>query len=330
VIRVALAVVALLATAGCALPLPAEPAAWPAGIPGRVELATTPFHAQDRYQCGPAALATVFGAAGVAVAPDALVGEVYLPARRGSLQTELIAATRRRDLVAYELEPSFEALLREVAAGQPVLVLQNLGIDAWPRWHYAVVIGYDVAADELLLRSGTTARQRLSRRRFEGSWQRAGRWALVVSRPAEPPVTAAPLRWLRAAADLEQTGRVVAARAAQRAAATRWPDAPLAAVALANGELSDGDAAAAERTLRQTVARGAADAIVHNNLADLLGKRGCRAAALHAVDAAAALLGPQSNAVIAAAVAATRAELLALPEAEDADGCDSPPAAAAR
>jgi hypothetical protein len=330
VIRAALAVVALLATTGCALRLPPAPAAWPAGIPGQVELAATPFHAQDRYQCGPAALATVFGAAGVAVAPDALVDEVYLPARRGSLQTELIAATRRRDLVAYELEPSFEALLREIAAGQPVLVLQNLGIDAWPRWHYAVVIGYDVAADELLLRSGTTARERLSRRRFDASWQRAGRWALVVSGPAAPSATAVPLRWLRTAADLEQTGRIAAARVAQRAAVARWPEVPLAAVALANGELADGDAAAAERTLRQAVARGAADVIVHNNLADLLGKRGCRAAALHAVEAAAAVLGAQSDAAIAAAVVATRAELLAMPEGADAGGCDSPTAAAAR
>jgi tetratricopeptide (TPR) repeat protein len=330
VIRAALAVVALLATTGCALRLPPAPATWPAGIPERAEIAATPFHAQDRYQCGPAALATVFGAAGVAVAPESLVDEVYLPARRGSLQTELIAATRRRDLVAYELERSFEALLNEIVAGQPVLVLQNLGIDAWPRWHYAVVIGYDVAADVLLLRSGTTARQRLSRRRFEGSWQRAGRWALVVSRADSPPVTAMPLRWLRAAADLEQTGRIAAARIAQRTAAARWPEFSLAAVALANGELADGDAAAAERTLRQAVARGAADAIVHNNLADLLGKRGCRAAALQAVEAAATLLAPQTDAVVAAAVAATRAELLALPEVADAGGCDSPPAAAAR
>lgn len=329
-IRAALAVVALLATTGCALRLPPAPAAWPAGIPERVELAATPFHAQDRYQCGPAALATVLGSAGIIVTPDSLVDEVYLPARRGSLQTELIAATRRRDLVAYELEPSFEALLREIAAGQPVLVLQNLGIDAWPRWHYAVVIGYDVAADELLLRSGTTARERLSRRRFDGSWQRAGRWALVASRPAAPSATAVPLRWLRAAADLEQTGRTAAARIAQRAAVARWPAVPLAAVSLANGELADGDAAAAERTLRQAVARGAADAIVYNNLADLIGKRGCRAAGLQAVEAAATLLAPQADAVIAAAVAATRAELLALPAGEDAGGCDTPPAAVAR
>ena len=31
----------------------------------------------------------------------------------------------------------------QVAAGSPVLVLQQLGVGPWPAWHYAVVIGYD-------------------------------------------------------------------------------------------------------------------------------------------------------------------------------------------
>lgn len=335
-IRAALVAVAALATAGCALrPAAGEPPAWPADLPAAVELTATPFHAQDRYQCGPAALATVLESAGVQVAPDPLVGEVYLPARRGSLQTELIAATRRRDRVAYEIEPAFAVLLREVAAGRPVLVLQNLAIDAWPRWHYAVAIGYDIAADHVLLRSGTTARQFMSRRRFDSSWRRAGRWGLVVSRPDAPPVTAAPLRWLRAAADLDTTGRREAARAAQRAAVARWPESALAAVALANGQLADGDAAAAEGSLHAAVARGAADAIVYNNLADLRGARGCRSAALQAIaqaelqlgaaDSNPAGTGTGSASAVRAAVAATRAALLARPAAAEPAGCDTPP-----
>jgi hypothetical protein len=334
VIRAALVAVAALATAGCALrPATVAPPAWPADLPAAVELTATPFHAQDRYQCGPAALATVLESAGVVVTPEALVDEVYLPARRGSLQTELIAATRRRARLAYELEPDFATLLREVAAGRPVLVLQNLAIDAWPRWHYAVVIGYDVAADRLVLRSGTTARQWMSRRRFDSSWRRAGRWAVVVSRPAEPPRTAAPLRWLRAAADLDVTQRRDAARAAQHAAVERWPDSALAAVALANGQLADGDAATAERSLHAAVARGAADAIVYNNLADLRGKRGCRRAALQAIEQAELQLGAADSrqaggvgaSALRAAVAATRAALPALADAAEPAGCDTPP-----
>src|SRR5512139_1678185 len=117
-----------------------------AQLPRRVELAATPFLPQARYQCGPAALATVLAARGVTVSPEELVREVYLPARQGGL-------------LAVAVEPDLDAVLEEVAAGNPVLVLQNLGLDWLPRWHYAVVVGYDLDAQELLLRSGTEPRR---------------------------------------------------------------------------------------------------------------------------------------------------------------------------
>ena len=86
----------LLWLTGCATPqvaaLLARP---PATLPARVELTGVPFHPQEEYQCGPAALATVLVHAGVATTPDALVPEVYLPARGGSLQAEMLAAARR-------------------------------------------------------------------------------------------------------------------------------------------------------------------------------------------------------------------------------------------
>src|SRR5690606_15890104 len=58
-------------------------------------LDNVPFFAQDEYQCGPAALATVLVADGVEVTPEELVDQVYVPARQGSLQIEMLAAPRR-------------------------------------------------------------------------------------------------------------------------------------------------------------------------------------------------------------------------------------------
>ena len=58
-------------------------------LPAAVELSDTPFYPQQRYQCGPAALATVLGAQGVDVAPEALVDAVYVPALHGSLPEEI-------------------------------------------------------------------------------------------------------------------------------------------------------------------------------------------------------------------------------------------------
>ena len=151
-------------------------------LPAQVELTATPFHPQTEHQCGPAALATVLGAAGHAVDPAALAAEVYLPGREGSLQPELVAAVRARGLLAYEVGPSLSDLLAEVASGRPVLVLQQLGAGPWPYWHYAVVIGYDKARGQVLLRSGTDARLGLRASLFESTWDRGGRWGLVAAR----------------------------------------------------------------------------------------------------------------------------------------------------
>ncbi|TVQ74520.1 MAG: hypothetical protein EA372_02275, partial [Chromatiaceae bacterium] len=87
---------AILLLSGCATPLQTrdllnEP---PDELPRQVELDQTPFHPQELYQCGPAALATVLGARGLIVHPDDLVEEVYLPERQGTLQTEMLAAAR--------------------------------------------------------------------------------------------------------------------------------------------------------------------------------------------------------------------------------------------
>ena len=85
-----------------------------------------------------------------------------MPQLKGSLQAEMIAATRPYDRIAYRVAPNLGALLATLAEGHPVLVLQNLGVDSVPFWHYAVAIGYDAARNEVLLRSGIERRARVS------------------------------------------------------------------------------------------------------------------------------------------------------------------------
>jgi len=74
----------------------------------RVEIARTPFFPRAITQCGPAALATILTASGADTTPAALTSEVYLPGRRGSLQSELLASARRHARVAYVLDPSVD------------------------------------------------------------------------------------------------------------------------------------------------------------------------------------------------------------------------------
>src|SRR5690606_37665875 len=131
-----------------------ETAAWRSPV----ELEDTPFFPQEKYQCGPAALATVLASSGVDVRPEVLTPRVYVPERGGSLQPEMLAASRDFGRLPYVIEPNLPSLLAEVAAGRPVLVLQNLGVRFAPAWHYAVVVGFSPETGEIVLRSGTQRR----------------------------------------------------------------------------------------------------------------------------------------------------------------------------
>ena len=112
-----------------------------------------PFYAQDAYQCGPASLAMMLNYRGLTTTPEMLKERVYIPQRRGSLQIELVAAAREHDLLVYPVPRKLEAILTELEAGNPVLVMQNLAVKWLPQWHYAVVIGYDLNQQLQLLSS---------------------------------------------------------------------------------------------------------------------------------------------------------------------------------
>jgi hypothetical protein len=290
------------------------------GVPVEsVELAQTPFFPQDANECGPAALATALAATGVEVTPDDLVPLLYLPGRQGSLQAEVVAATRRHGRVPYPLAPRLDELLATVAGGTPVLVLQNLRFSSWPRWHYAVVVGFDTADDTVILRSGTERRRILSVAAFERSWSLADRWALAVVAPDAPPPRAEPRAWLRAASAFEELGQAALAERAYRAAAQRWPDQPLPWQVLANLRHAQRDLAGAEAALREALAR-APSAATLNNLASVLLERGCPCAARAALDRAAPLDAGEPE---RAALSRTRAQVDA-DRRQDAPGCRAP------
>lgn len=244
-----------------------------------VELTATPFFAQEDHQCGPAALATVLAADGVGVVPDDLVPLIYLPQRKGSLQTELIAATRHYQRLPYLLQGGLPALLQEVESGKPVLVLQNLGVSFWPAWHYAVVVGFDPERNQLILRSGRKQRLRMSARSFLRTWNLAAQWALVVTTADRVPVTARPQPWVQTAAAFESLQQISIAARAYAAGLQRWPQEPLLWFASANAAYAARDLPAAAAALRRAVELAPDDAAARNNLAQVLIEQGCGAQA---------------------------------------------------
>jgi hypothetical protein len=273
---------AVLLLAGCAAMVPQTMGLrtdWPAGVPRQVELGQVPFYPQDEFQCGPAALAMAMTYSGVRTAPASLVDQVWLPSRRGSLQVEMLATPRRHGLVSYRLEPRYADLLREVAAGNPVVVLQDVG-PMFTEWHYAVVNGFDYDTGTILLRSGLQLRQQMPFTYFERTWMAGNYWAMVVTPPDRIPVTATEERWLDALLGLARGKDLDATVRAYATALKRWPDSLPAAVGLANQLHARGSLDEAADVLRTALRKHPRSVIVLNNLAQTLSDQGRHAEAL--------------------------------------------------
>ena len=298
-VRVAALGVAALGAVSCAAAPQLPPGA------RAEELTAVPFFPQTDYQCGPAALATVLAHAGAPVDAEGLVREVYVEGLRGSLQPELLGATRRHGFIPYVIAPEPSALMAELAARRPVLVLQNQGVERVPVWHYAVVVG--IEDDNVVLRSGTEERRIERASRFLRSWQRGMNWAFVAIEPGALPTTATTGAYVRALAGTEPLLAPQAARRGYEAALERWPDDELVLFAAAGQRLASGDAAQATALYRRLLAANPEHTAARNNLANALAARGCYAEAL--AEARTALAGSDATNELTSAIRDTVAEV---------------------
>jgi len=275
--------------AGCAVQTETLRRAPPSGLAPRVELAATPFFPQTEYHCGPAALATVLSALSREATPQRLGEQVFLPARTGTLQIEMIAGARRHGAVATRLPGTLEALLRELQAGHPVVVLQNLGLSWYPAWHYAVLVGYDLDAGDVILRSGTTERLVLPMRTFEHTWVRAGGWAFVALPPGRWPATAEEAAVVEAAVGFERAAVPAQAVRAYRSALERFGGRLSLQMGLGNSLHASGDKAAAAQAFEDATRLHPDSAPAWMNLASTRVELGQREAALAAARQAVAV-----------------------------------------
>jgi hypothetical protein len=285
-----------------------------------VELDDTPFFAQTENQCGPAALATVLGASGVKVTPEELTPLVYLPGRRGSLQIEMLAAPRQYARIGYRIDPELDAVLAEVAAGRPVLVLHNYGIPLLPRWHYAVVMGYDGTRDRVLLRSGKVRRQELSAANFMRAWDNADRWGMVLLRAGELPQQPDKDRYLQAAADFERVATPRDAFSTFEAGTRQWPRDPVAWVGMGTASYRNGDLRTAAANYRAALNLDGTQNAARNNLAMTLLDLGCPQAARAEMER---ISGTNLAGELAESITDTRRQIDAKSSARDAASCMS-------
>lgn len=255
----------------------------PPNIPAQVELIEVPFFPQLEYHCGPSSLASVINYRGTPVEPDQIAQMIYVPGLKGSLQIEVEAATRQFDMLPVQLDGKLESLLRELAAGNPIFVLQNLGLDSIPVWHYEVVVGYDLTERVIILRSGVDARVLRSFALFEKTWQRADHWALVVVSVDTVPATASADAYLDAVIGMEQVGRIDTANHAYSTALRRWPQNLLAHTGLGNSAYALGEFVAAESAYRSALMIDPQKAELWNNLAYVLAQLGQHESSMDAI-----------------------------------------------
>ncbi len=272
-----------------------------------VELDDVPFFAQEKYQCGPAALATLLVNSGVDITPEELVAAVYVPDRKGSFQPELKAAARTYNRVPYEPDPNLETLLAEIDAGNPVLVLQNFWFDWFPKWHYAVVVGYDPQAQTVILRSGTQERRVEKLDAFVRTWSGGDNWALLTLRPDQIPASATPDRYIGALA--QSAGRISAnaMTTALEAALKQWPVNANVVFAAANNARSQDDVSKAAQLYRKSLVLDPNHLGALNNFSDLLLSESCFATAATRINKAQQLADP--NSPLYATIIATAKEI---------------------
>jgi tetratricopeptide (TPR) repeat protein len=158
-----------------------------------------------------------------------------------------------------------------------------------------VVVGYDLPANEVILRSGTTEHWRTTLGTFERTWSRGDHWALVVVPPDSLPVSARLDSYLQAAHALETTGQAAAAREAYRAATRHWPEDPRVFLALGNNQYSAGDHPQAADAYLMATRLAPADPQSWNNLAYALVHMSCPQQARMAAACAAWLAPDDAN-----------------------------------
>ncbi len=275
-IRLLAGIAALVMLSGCAATpmtdqLTASP---PPGVALSAELVDVPFFAQTQYFCGPAAMATVLNTTGLTTTPDDLAESVYTPGREGTLQTEILTGSRRQGRLALPVRSLRDAFVN-VSDGRPVLILQNLALELVPQWHYAVLVGYDLATQTVTLRSGTTRRHVTQMATLEHTWRRAGYWGVVMAKPDGPvPQNTLISDWLHEAYGLERAGREPAALTAFATAAQQWPDAATPLISSANILIGKNRLQDATTDLQEAVRRQPDNTVALNNLAHVLMLRG--------------------------------------------------------
>ena len=199
-----------------------------------------PFISGQEYHCGPSSFSMILKYLDYPLDDDQSVSMLYTPEKKGTHQQDIIIAARRLGLLSIPIK-SFDDIIIEIDDYRPILVFKNLSLNWAPLWHYAVVVGYDLTEQEIILHSGENEFEHVSFRRFKRMWERTDNWAYAFSYPEDIPKTATEHNTLKSIASLEMIGKNNEALLSYEAVLERWKNSLGALIGLGNVHYNKGD-----------------------------------------------------------------------------------------
>lgn len=151
-----------------------------APLPASKVIEGVPFLPQEEETCGPSSLAMLLRFLGDGVRTEELVKETRTGGLKGVLITDLAGAARRRGFRADVEDLDLPRLRERISAGDPVILLVDLGVWAWSRPHYMVAYGWN--RDVVFVHSGRERGKAIPVSALDAQWAKMGRLALGVRR----------------------------------------------------------------------------------------------------------------------------------------------------
>lgn len=244
-------------------------------LPERSRIAQLQLIKQADNHCGPATLAMVLQHAGKKISLKEITSQSFTAKAQGTFQADMLSTVRHQGMLTLPVR-DLDSLVKEVSAGNPVIVFQNLGFSWWPQWHYAVVSGHDFTGPDIYLHTGDKKFAKFDMRFFERSWKLGGFWGIVVMRPDQLSASGSELEHAEAAALLEQINKLTEAHTAFVSILKRWPQSLAALIGLGNIAYANNQFQQAVVYLEQGVRHHPLSAIAWHNLALAQGAAGKR------------------------------------------------------
>ncbi len=222
------------------------------GLTNQQIVLDVPFTEQADYFCGPATLAMNLNFIGSKHSTTELSTMLFTPQMKGTLQNDMISATRRLGVIAISVTKMID-VIKMVKDGHPVLILQNLGLSWYPRWHYALVVGYNLQDSVLILHSGKYKNMRMKIATFENTWARVENWGLTIVQPGVIPNSANENEMIKATAGLELAAHFEKARLSYETILKKWPLSGGAYLGLGNISYQLSDYPQSKKYLKRSV-----------------------------------------------------------------------------